>query len=59
MSFIDNGFAIDRVLEPRPTEEFRAADPRHYAELMAFPAFLCLRVRREGETRGGPRIGTD
>lgn len=46
MSFIDSGFVIDRVLEPRPTEEFRAADPRHYAELMTFPAFLCIRAAK-------------
>lgn len=46
MSFIDSGFSIDRVLEPRPTEEFRVADPRHYAELMAFPAFLCIRAHK-------------
>lgn len=46
MSFIESGFLLDQVLEPRPTEDFRAADPRHYAELMAFPAFLCIRATR-------------
>ena len=46
MSFIDSGFSVDRILEPRPTEEFRVADPRRYAELMAFPAFLCIRAQK-------------
>ena len=44
--FLDAKFALSRVLEPKPTEEFRAADPRHYAELMAFPAFLCIRAEK-------------
>jgi SAM-dependent methyltransferase len=44
--FLDAGFALERVLEPRPTEAMRVADPRHYAELMAFPVFLCIRARR-------------
>lgn len=42
MPFADTGFRITRVLEPLPTEAFRAADPRHYEELMRFPAFLCI-----------------
>jgi len=31
---------------PRPTEAMRAADPRHYAELMAVPVFLGIRAHR-------------
>ncbi len=42
--FTEAGFRIDRVLEPRPTPEFKAADPRHYAELMRQPCFLCIRA---------------
>lgn len=41
--FTEAGFHIDRVVEPRPTPEFKAADPRHYAELMRQPCFLCIR----------------
>lgn len=41
--FLEAGFRLERVLEPRPTEAFRQADPRHYEELMARPSFLCLR----------------
>jgi SAM-dependent methyltransferase len=42
--FGERGFLIDRVVEPRPTAEFKAADPRHYAELMQQPCFLCIRA---------------
>jgi SAM-dependent methyltransferase len=44
--FIDAGFRIERILEPRPTEAFRAADPKHYAELMHQPCFVCIRSRK-------------
>jgi len=41
---IGAGFAIDRVLEARPAEQMREADPRHYEELMRQPGFLCIRA---------------
>lgn len=40
----DNGFYIDKLVEPKPTPEFEALDPRHFKELNEFPAFLCLRA---------------
>jgi SAM-dependent methyltransferase len=40
------GFAIDRFLEPRPTDEFREADPEDYGKLMRRPGFLCVRARK-------------
>lgn len=40
----DNGFYIDKVVEPKPTKEFEQLDPRHYKELNEFPAFMCIRV---------------
>lgn len=43
---IDAGFCIERILEPRPTEEFRRADPGDYEELLQRPAFLCIRARK-------------
>ncbi len=43
---LENGFTIERILEPRPTEEFKLADPKHYAELSQQPAFLCIRARK-------------
>jgi ubiquinone/menaquinone biosynthesis C-methylase UbiE len=51
--FFDANFVLSRVLEPKPTEEFRVADPRHYAELMAFPAFLCIRAEKPSANAPG------
>ena len=38
------GFIVDCLLEPRPTEEFKAADPKDYEALMRSPGFMCLRA---------------
>jgi ubiquinone/menaquinone biosynthesis C-methylase UbiE len=46
--FLDAGFRLDRLLEPRPTDDFRRADPRHFAELSAAPCFLCIRASAQG-----------
>lgn len=43
---LENGFVIDAFIEPKPLPEFKQSDPKHYKELMAFPAFLCLRARK-------------
>jgi SAM-dependent methyltransferase len=40
------GFVIERLVEPLPTDDFRAADPEDYEKLMNFPSFMCLRTRR-------------
>lgn len=40
----DNGFYIDKLLEPRPVSEMKKVDPRHFEELNQFPSFLCLRA---------------
>jgi SAM-dependent methyltransferase len=40
----NNGFYIDKLVEPKPTSEFENHDPKHYKELSAFPAFMCLRA---------------
>ncbi|MGL1888481.1 MAG: class I SAM-dependent methyltransferase [Reichenbachiella sp.] len=37
-----NGFYIDELVEPKPTEEFEKLDPKHFKELNAFPAFMCI-----------------
>lgn len=42
--FTENGFYIDKLVEPRPVEEFEQHDPRHFRELNAFPSFMCLRA---------------
>ena len=43
---IDAGFRLERILEPKPTEEFRKADPEDYDELSRQPVFLCIRARK-------------
>jgi SAM-dependent methyltransferase len=43
---LDAGFCLEKILEPKPTEEFKAADPRHYEELSRQPCFLCIRARK-------------
>jgi SAM-dependent methyltransferase len=40
------GLVLDKLLEPLPTADFRAADPRRHAELMRRPAFLMMRLRK-------------
>jgi len=43
---LEAGFRLDRVLEPKPTEEFKEADPKDYSELLQQPSFLCLRATK-------------
>ncbi len=40
----DNGFYIDKLVEPTPVAEFKKYDPRHFKELNEFPAFMCIRA---------------
>lgn len=43
---IEVGFALEEILEPQPTEEFKKADPRDYELLMKQPCFICIRARK-------------
>jgi SAM-dependent methyltransferase len=43
---LESGFGLERMLEPKPTKEFAAADPKHYQELQERPSFLCIRARK-------------
>lgn len=45
-ALLESGFELVRILEPRPTEEFRQADPRHYEQLARQPSFLCIKARK-------------
>jgi len=45
---IESGFCLETILEPKPTPEFKAADPRHYEELSRQPCFICFRAKKEG-----------
>lgn len=40
------GFLIEHIVEPLPTEDFKAADPAEYARLMDFPSFICFRAMK-------------
>lgn len=40
----DNGFYVDKLVEPTPTIEFEQLDPKHFKELNEFPAFMCIRA---------------
>ena len=44
---IQAGFRLDAFLEPKPVPAFKEADPKHYKELMSFPAFLCMRAIKD------------
>lgn len=43
-TLIDNGFYIDKLIEPKPLKEFEKLDQKHFKELNEFPAFMCLRA---------------
>jgi 2-polyprenyl-3-methyl-5-hydroxy-6-metoxy-1,4-benzoquinol methylase len=43
---VETGFCLERILEPKPTDEFKKADPKHYEELSQKPCFLCVRARK-------------
>ena len=48
----DNGFIIEKILEPIPTEEFAKADIAEYKKLLRFPLFIVIRAikKQKGET---------
>lgn len=46
-SIRQSGLELDFVLEPRPTPDFRRADPESYEELMQQPGFLALRALKK------------
>ena len=54
-SIFDAGFEVEKVVEPVPGEEFRAASPRDYEKLMRQPAFLILRVRSQASGKTSRR----
>ena len=43
---IQAGFQLETVIEPKPTIEFKEADPEEYEELSRRPCFLCIRARK-------------
>jgi ubiquinone/menaquinone biosynthesis C-methylase UbiE len=45
---LDAGFVFGGMVEPRPDERFRTADPEEYERLSRMPLFLCLVGRKPG-----------
>jgi SAM-dependent methyltransferase len=45
-SLIEAGFAIENILEPMPTEQFKLIQPNTYEKLTRFPQFLFIRARK-------------
>lgn len=43
---VEAGFQIEQLLEPKPTEQMRHTDPRHFEELSRQPSFLCIRAMK-------------
>ena len=43
---VETGFHLEKILEPKPTLEFKEADPEDYEELLEQPVFLCMRARK-------------
>jgi SAM-dependent methyltransferase len=48
-SVIESGFVIERLAEPMPGDEFRAAKPDEWETLMNQPAFLMIFARKHQE----------
>jgi ubiquinone/menaquinone biosynthesis C-methylase UbiE len=40
------GFVTQRIVEPKPTEEFKINDPVRYQKLMKFPLFICIKAKK-------------
>ena len=40
----NNGFLIEKILEPKPVEEFRHIDKTEFESLNKFPIFLCIKA---------------
>jgi SAM-dependent methyltransferase len=45
-SLTEAGWALDKLVEPRPAPEMKAVAPALYAELEQAPAFICVRAQR-------------
>jgi SAM-dependent methyltransferase len=47
-AILDSGFVLGGMLEPRPDDRFRIADPEEYQRLSRMPGFLCFVGRKLG-----------
>jgi ubiquinone/menaquinone biosynthesis C-methylase UbiE len=48
----NNGFYIDKLVEPKPTKEFEHFDPKHFKELNEFPSFMWIRAVKKSNEVG-------
>lgn len=39
-------FVVERILEPRPTHEFKEREPEDYERLCKQPSFICIRAKK-------------
>jgi ubiquinone/menaquinone biosynthesis C-methylase UbiE len=46
MPLMETGLALEKLVEPLPTEEFRLSDPKRFQSLMHRPSFLCVQAKR-------------
>jgi SAM-dependent methyltransferase len=44
-SLTDSGFVIEQLVEPIPTDEFRAAKPEAYNRILSQPEFMIIKAR--------------
>ena len=47
-AILGGGFELTDLVEPRPDERFRRADPENYEKLSRIPGFLCFEARKPG-----------
>lgn len=40
----ETGFLIERLVEARPTPEYKEADPEGYEDVAWRPSFICIRA---------------
>ena len=43
---LETGFQLEKILEPRPTAEFKEVDSKQYEELSRQPCFLCIQAKK-------------
>src|SRR5262249_54220045 len=48
------GLLLDRLVEPRPTAQFKEHDPADYEKLMRSPGFFCIRAKKVGRPASSP-----
>lgn len=44
---LDNGFQLNTIVEPQPTDEFKKQRPERYEKESRYPVFLCVRATKQ------------